>query len=356
MPRRPPMPPYATCAYNLAQSNEIEETPMTRPAPDRRRLLAPLVPAALASAASRAHAQDAWPTKPVTIVVPQAAGGANDTVARAFGQRLSVALGQPVVIENRTGAGGNVGTALVARAPKDGHTLMLTAQSAQTINPWLYKNTGFDPVKDFEPVMSVATAPYLLVANPQFPVSNLKDLVAYAKTRPGRIDYASAGNGTLNHLLGVMLNQRAGLHLVHIPYRGAAAAATDVVGGTVPITFGSFPGVFPFVKAGQLKVIGVATEKRTKLAPEMPTLAETLPGFHANSWYGLFAPAGTPKAVVDRIAAEGNKVLADPALVERLAGQGAEPAPSTPAQLATLLRDDLKLWQGIVKASGATID
>jgi tripartite-type tricarboxylate transporter receptor subunit TctC len=350
------MPPYATCAYNLAQSNEIEETPMTRPAPDRRRLLAPLVPAALASAASRAHAQDAWPTKPVTIVVPQAAGGANDTVARAFGQRLSVALGQPVVIENRTGAGGNVGTALVARAPKDGHTLMLTAQSAQTINPWLYKNTGFDPVKDFEPVMSVATAPYLLVANPQFPVSNLKDLVAYAKTRPGRIDYASAGNGTLNHLLGVMLNQRAGLHLVHIPYRGAAAAATDVVGGTVPITFGSFPGVFPFVKAGQLKVIGVATEKRTKLAPEMPTLAETLPGFHANSWYGLFAPAGTPKAVIDRIAAEGNKVLADPALVERLAGQGAEPAPSTPAQLATLLRDDLKLWQGIVKASGATID
>ena len=356
MPRRPPMPPYATCAYNVAQSNEIEETPMTRPAPDRRRLLAPLVPAALASAASRAHAQDAWPTKPVTIVVPQAAGGANDTVARAFGQRLSVALGQPVVIENRTGAGGNVGTALVARAPKDGHTLMLTAQSAQTINPWLYKNTGFDPVKDFEPVMSVATAPYLLVANPQFPVSNLKDLVAYAKTRPGRIDYASAGNGTLNHLLGVMLNQRAGLHLVHIPYRGAAAAATDVVGGTVPITFGSFPGVFPFVKAGQLKVIGVATEKRTKLAPEMPTLAETLPGFHANSWYGLFAPAGTPKAVIDRIAAEGNKVLADPALVERLAGQGAEPAPSTPAQLATLLRDDLKLWQGIVKASGATID
>jgi tripartite-type tricarboxylate transporter receptor subunit TctC len=329
---------------------------MTRPAPDRRRLLAPLVPAALASAAIRAHAQDAWPTKPVTIVVPQAAGGANDTVARAFGARLSTALGQPVVIENRTGAGGNVGTALVARAPKDGHTLMLTAQSAQTINPWLYKNIGFDPVKDFEPLMSVATAPYLLVANPQFPVSNLKDLIAYAKARPGRIDYASAGNGTLNHLLGVMLNQRAGLHLVHIPYRGAAAAATDVVGGTVPITFGSFPGVFSFVKAGQLKVIGVATETRTKLAPDLPTLAETLPGFHANSWYGLFAPAGTPKAVVDRIAAEGNKVLADPALAERLAGQGAEPAPSTPAQLATLLRDDLELWQGIVKASGATID
>lgn len=332
---------------------------MTRPAPDRGRLLAPFVPVALASAAAapgRARAQEAWPTKPVTIIVPQAAGGANDTVARAFGARLSQAIGQPVVIENRTGAGGNVGTVAAARAAKDGHTLMLTAQSAQTINPWLYRNTGFDPIKDFEPVMSVATAPYLLVANPSFGPSTLKELIAYAKTRPGRIDYASAGNGTLNHLLGVMLNQQAGIHLVHIPYRGAAAAATDVVGGQVPITFGSFPGVIPFVKSSQLKVIGVATATRTKLAPEMPTLAESLPGYHANSWYGLFAPAGTPKAVVERIAAEGNKVMADPALVERLAGQGAEPAPSTPEQLAKLLRDDLKLWQGIVKASGATVD
>ena len=332
---------------------------MTRPTPDRRRLLAPFVPGALAAGAlwPRAGAtQEAWPVKPVTLVVPQAAGGANDTVARAFGARLSQLIGQPVVIDNRTGAGGNIGTVLVARAPKDGYTLMLTAQSAQTINPALYRNPGFDPIKDFEPVMTVGTAPYLLVANPSFPVSSFKDFLAFAKTRPGRIDYASAGNGTLNHLLGVMLNQQAGLHLVHIPYRGAAAAATDVVAGQVPITFGSFPGVIPFVKAGQLKVLGVATERRTKLAPELPTLNETLPGFHANSWYGLFAPAGTPKAVVDRIAAEGAKAMADPAVVERLAGQGAEPAPSTPAELAKLLRDDLKLWAGIVKASGATID
>jgi tripartite-type tricarboxylate transporter receptor subunit TctC len=332
---------------------------MNRFDPQRGRLLAPFAPFALVSASlsSRAaRAQESWPTKAVTIIVPQAAGGANDTVARAFGARLSQAIGQPVVIENRAGAGGNVGTAQAARAPKDGHTLMLTAQSAQTINPWLYRNTGFDPVKDFEPVMSVATAPYLLVAHPSFPASSLKELIAYAKQRPGRIDYASAGNGTLNHLLGVMLNQRAGLHLVHIPYRGAAAAATDVVGGQVPIAFGSFPGLIPFVKSNQLKVIGVATEKRTKLAPDLPTLDESLRGFHANSWYGLFAPAGTPKAIVDRIAAEGAKVLAEPALVERMASQGAEPAPSTPAELTALLRDDLKLWAGIVKASGATID
>lgn len=323
--------------------------------PTRRRLLT--LPIALPAAWHAAlPAQEVWPTKPVTLIVPQAAGGANDTVARAFGQRLSSAIGQPVVIENRAGAGGNVGTAQAARAAKDGHTLMLTAQSAQTINPALYKNPGFDPIKDFEPVMSVGTAPYLLVANPAFPAKDLRELIAYAKARPGRVDFASAGNGTLNHLLGVMLNQRAGLHLVHIPYRGAAAAATDVVAGQVPITFGSFPGVMPFVKSGQLKVIGVATEKRTRLAPDLPTLNETLPGFFANSWYGLFAPAGTPKAIVDRIAAEGAKVLASPELAERLAGQGAEPAPSTPAELSKLLQDDLKRWAAIVKASGATVD
>ena len=312
--------------------------------------------ASLAVPAGQARAQEAWPTKAVTLIVPQAAGGANDTVARAFAQRLSAAIGQPVVVENRAGAGGNVGTAAAARAPKDGHTLMLTAQSAQTINPALYRNPGFDPIKDFEPVMTVATAPYLLVAHPKFPANTLKELIAYAKPRPGRIDYASAGNGTLNHLLGVMLNQRAGLHLVHIPYRGAAAAATDVVAGQVPITFGSFPGVMPFVKSGQLKVLGVATEKRTRLAPELPTLHESLPGLHANSWYGLFAPAGTPRVVVERIAEQGNRVIAQPDFGERLGGQGAEVSGSTPAELARLLQDELKLGAGIVKASGATID
>lgn len=303
-----------------------------------------------------ASAQESWPTKPITLVVPQAAGGANDTVARAFAQRLAVALGQPIVIENRPGAGGNVGTAHVARAAKDGYTLMLTAQSAQTINPALYKSTGFDPVKDFEPVMVVATAPYLLVAHPSFPAKTFREFLDYARTRPGKIDYASAGNGTLNHLLGVMLNDKARLHLVHIPYRGAAQAATDVAAGQLPITFGSFPGLMPFVKSGQLRVLGVATEKRSRLAPDLPTLNESLPGFFANSWYGLFAPAGTPKTIVNRIATEGAKVLANPELQERMAGQGAETAPSTPDQLAKLLADDLVLWARIVKASGAKID
>ncbi len=301
-------------------------------------------------------AQDTYPAKPIVIVVPQAAGGANDTVARAFAQRLGPAIGQSVVVENRTGAGGNVGTAQVARAPTDGYTLLLTAQSAQTINPALYRNPGFDPVNDFAPIMTVATAPYLLVAHPGFQAKTLKELIDLARQRPGKIDYASAGNGTLNHLLGVMLNSSAGLHLVHIPYRGAAAAAADVVGGQVPITFGSFPGVMPFVKSGKLQVIGVATEKRTRLAPELPTLNESLPGFFANSWYGLFAPAGTPQPIIQKLLTESTRVLASPDLQERMAGQGAETSPSTPEELARLVREELIMWARIVKESGATVD
>lgn len=315
-----------------------------------------LTMAGVALGVATAQAQDVFPSKPIVIVVPQAAGGANDTVARAFAQRLGPAIGQSVIIENRTGAGGNVGTAYVARAPKDGYTLMLTAQSAQTINPALYRNPGFDPINDFAPIMTVATAPYLLVANPSFPAKTLKELIELARTRPGKIDYASAGNGTLNHLLGVMLNSSAKLHLVHIPYRGAAAAAADVVSGQVPVTFGSFPGVMPFVKSGKLNVIGVATEKRTPLAPEVPTLAESLPGFFANSWYGLFAPAGTPKPIIDRILAVSTQVLKAPDMAERLAGQGAEVAISSPDELAKLVREELVMWARIVKESGATVD
>jgi len=342
-----------SASTRLAAQADHAVIPRTR----RACVTAGLTAAALSLfAPSLVHAQDSYPSKPVVIVVPQAAGGANDTVARAFAQRLGPAIGQSVVIENRTGAGGNVGTAHVARAPKDGYTLLLTAQSAQTINAALYRNPGFDPVTDFAPIMTVATAPYLLVANPAFPAKTLQELIALAKQRPGKIDYASAGNGTLNHLLGVMLNGAAGLHLVHIPYRGAAAAAADVVSGQVPITFGSFPGVMPFVKSGKLNVIGVATEKRTPLAPDVPTLAESLPSFSANSWYGLFAPAGTPKPIIDRVLSISTQVLAAPDLAERLAGQGAEVWAGNPDQLAKLVRDELVMWARIVKESGATVD
>jgi tripartite-type tricarboxylate transporter receptor subunit TctC len=299
---------------------------------------------------------DAYPSNLITILVPQAPGGANDIIARALGQKLATALGVAVIVDNKPGAGGNVGTAYVARQPKDGYTLLLNAQSVQTINPFLYRTVGFDPVKDFEPIMVVGVAPYLLAVNPSFPAKNLRELVALAKAQPGKINYASAGNGTVNHLLGEMLKMAAGIDIVHVPYRGAAAAATDVVAGQLPMTFGSFPGLMPFVRNGQLRVIGVCTEKRTQLAPELPTLAETIPGLYANAWYGLFAPAGTPREIVARLHSEIAKVMEAADMKERLAGLGVEAAPSTPEQLATLLRDDLGRWSKIVKESGARVD
>jgi tripartite-type tricarboxylate transporter receptor subunit TctC len=303
-----------------------------------------------------ASAADPYPSKLITIVVPQAPGGANDIIGRVLAQALPPVLGGPVIAENRQGAGGNVGTAYVARQPKDGYTLLVTAQSAQTINPFLYRNIGFDPVKDFDPVMVVGVAPYMLAVNPNFPARNLRELVALAKQSPGTIHYASAGNGTVNHLLGEMLKTAAGIDIVHVPYRGAAPAATDVVSGQVPMTFGSIAGLLPFVKAGQLRALGVCTETRTQLAPELPTLAETIPGLCANAWYGMFVPAGTPREIVLRLNTEITKLLMAPEIKDRFAGLGVEVAPSSPEQLAILMREDLARWAKIVKDSGAHVD
>ncbi len=303
-----------------------------------------------------ARAADPFPSKVITIVVPQAPGGANDVIARALAQRLSAVIGGPVIVENRQGAGGNLGTAYVARQPKDGHTLLLNAQSVQTINPFLYRKVPFDPVKDFDPVMVVGVAPYMLAVNPSVPAKNLRELVALAKASPGKFNYASAGNGTVNHLLGEMLKNAAGIDIVHVPYRGAAAAATDVVAGQVPMTFGSLAGLMPFVRSGQLRTLGVCTEKRTQLSPDLPTLAETIPGLYANAWYGLFAPAGTPKDIVTKLNTEIIKLMDNPEMRERLVGLGVESAPGTPEQLTTLMRDDLVRWAKIVKDSGAQLD
>ena len=306
------------------------------------------------SGASRAA--DPYPSKVITILVPQTPGGANDIIGRALAQKLAGAIGAPVIVENKPGAGGNVGTTYVARQPKDGYTLLLNAQSVQTINPFLYRNISFDPVKDFEPIMVVGVAPYLLVVNPSLPARNLSELVALAKAQPGKINYASSGNGTVNHLLGEMLKVAAGVDMVHVPYRGVAPAATDVVAGQVPVTFGSFPGLMPFVRSGQLRALAVCTEKRTQLAPDLPTMAETIPGLFANAWYGLFAPAGTPREIIAKVHSEVAKLLDGADMKERFAGLGVEPAPSTPDQLARLIREDLVRWGKIVKESGARVD
>ena len=303
-----------------------------------------------------ARAAEPYPSKLITIIVPQAPGGANDIIARALGQKLAATIGTPVIVENKAGAGGNVGTAYAAHLPKDGYSLMITAQSVQTINPFLYRKVPFDPVRDFEPVGLVGVAPYMLAVNPNFPAKNLRELIALAKVQPGKINYASAGNGTVNHMLGEMLKVAAGIDIVHVPYRGAAPAAADVVGGQLPMTFGSFPGLMPFVKSGQLRAIGVCTEKRTLLAPDLPTLAETVPGLYANAWYGMFAPAGTPKEIINKLHTEIVKAMNSSELKERLAVLGVEPTTSTPDQLALLMKDDLVRWAKIVKDSGAQLD
>lgn len=322
----------------------------------RRQLAAVAATMVCVAVAAPTMAQERWPSKAITIVVPQAAGGANDAIARVVAQKLSEQLGQPVVIDNRPGAGGNVGTAFSAKARADGYTLLVTADSTQVINPWLYKNVGFDPVKDFEPVAPLANAGYVLTAHPSFPARNVTELIALAKASPGKYAIASAGNGTLNHLIGEMLQKAAGIQLQHIPYKGSAAAATDVVGGQVPLSVQSLPSSIAFIKAGKLKVLGVVNEKRVAALPDSPTIGETIKGFGQTPWYGMFAPAGTPPAVVAQLQAEVAKALDNKDVVEKLAGVGAEPFKGTSSQLATLVRDDLVRWQRVVRETGATVD
>jgi len=248
---------------------------------------------ALALAIGSVNAES-YPAKTVTVIVPHGPGGANDAVARPFAHKIGANLGQAFVVDNRAGAGGNIGTGAAARSARDGYTLLLTVGSSHTINPSLYKSVPFDPVKDFEPIGLIGTAPYVLVVNPSLPVKTVQDLVALAKSKPGEINMASAGNGTLDHLLGEMFKTAAGVNLAHVPYKGASAANTDLVSGQVSVTFTSWPSVMSFVNSGKLRVIAVASESRSPLLPNVPTIAETVPGVSAVSWYGLFAPAGTP--------------------------------------------------------------
>ena len=311
---------------------------------------------ALMAVPAHAQSQGQYPSRPVTVIVPQAAGGANDAIARIVTQKLGEIMGQTFLVDNRPGAGGNVGTAQSAKAKPDGYTLMLTTNSAHVINPAIYKSTGFDPVKDFEPVGLVASAGYVLVANSSFPANSVAELIAQAKAKPGQISYASAGNGTLNHLIGEMFKRAAGIDMLHIPYKGSAGAATDVAGGQVPVSVQSLPSSLPFLQSGKIKVLGVVNEKRLASLPNVPTIGETLPGFGSTPWYGLLAPAGTPKDVVIKLQAALEKTLASKEVADKLAAQGCDVLVGSPAQFAALIRDDLPRWSKIVKDSGARID
>lgn len=297
-----------------------------------------------------------YPAKPVTLIVPQAAGGTNDIIARLIAQKLGENLGQSFIVDNRPGAGGNIGTAASARAAKDGYTLLLTISSAQAINPALYSNTGFDPVKDFEAVAAIASVPNLLVVHPSFPAQSLAEFIQLTRNNPGKYQFASAGNGTLNHLLGEMLNSMAGIQVQHIPYKGVAPALNDLLGGHVPIAFASVPSVIAHVRSGKLRALGVSSAERNAALPEVPAISEAVPGYSGDLWVGLFAVAGTPRDIVATLNSAVNKALADKDLKEKFAALGAQLLGGTPEQLNAMLRSDMARWAGVVKASGARLD
>ncbi len=297
-----------------------------------------------------------YPSKPITIVVPQAAAGTNDIVARIIAPSMGDALGTSIVVENKPGAGGNIGTQIVARSAKDGYTLLLTINSAQAINPALYKNPGFDPINDFVPLYYIGATPYVLVSPPGSPYKTLADVVSAAKKKPGELSYASAGNGTISHLLGAMLNTSAGIEMQHIPYKGVAPAINDVLGGQVPLAFASLPSALNYIKAGKLQAIAISSAKRSSAAPDIPTIAETFPDCVGEVWVAIFAPIGVNADIVKKIQSAMDKMMARPDVREKLMAQGLDLSPVPPVKLAALLKDELAKWVKIVKASGAQLD
>ena len=309
---------------------------------------------ALMAFAAISHAQD-FPSKPVKILVPQTPGGASDTLARIMAQKLSEKWGQPVVVENRAGAGGNVGMEVVANAPADGYTLLMSYVGTHAINGSLYKKLPFDPEKDFAPVATLATLPFVVVTRSDAKFRTIPELVATAKSR--EMTFGSAGNGSVNHLLGEMFNSAAGVKLVHVPYRGAAPAMQDLMGGQIDLVFTSLPSVSGAIKQGTLHAIAVTSAKRARSFANIPTIAEAgFQDFDVNPWFGLFAPAKVPAQVVRKINADVNELLKSKDVIDKFAAQGAEPYLTDPQQFAAVLKADIVKWGKVVKASGASLD
>ena len=308
-------------------------------------------------AGAGAAAAQTFPAKPVRIIVPQTPGGASDLLARVVGQKLSERWGQPVVVENRAGAGGNVGTDYVAKSPADGYTLLMSYVGTQAINGSVYKSLSYEPFKDFAPVATLATVPFALVVNQSFPAKSAGELIAFARTHPGQVNFGSAGNGSLNHLLGEMVNMNQGVKLVHVPYKGAAGALTDTISGQIQMTFSSLPSVAGHIRGDKLRALAVTGVRRSATFPNVPTFTEAgVPGLELSPWFGLLAPAGTPEAVVRKINADVAELLRDKDVLERFAGAGAEPYVTQPEQFGRILQDDIQKWSQVVKASGARID
>lgn len=309
---------------------------------------------AVTTATGIGHAQE-FPARPVKILVPQTTGGASDALARIMAQKLSEKWGQPVVVENKPGAGGNLGMEAVANSPADGYTLLMSYVGTHAINGALYKKLPFDPEKDFSPVATVATLPFVMVARNGAPYRTIPELVTAAKA--GRLTFGSAGNGSVNHLLGEMFNTAAGVKLVHIPYRGAAPAMQDLLGGQIDLVFTSLPSVAGSIRQGTLQPMAVTSLKRAASFPGIPTIDESgFKGFDVNPWFGLFAPAKVPQQVINRINADVNEILRSRETEERFASQGAEPYVTDPAEFARVLKADIARWSRVVKDSGANVD
>jgi tripartite-type tricarboxylate transporter receptor subunit TctC len=312
--------------------------------------------AALAAWPSYLLAED-FPTKLVRIIVPQTAGGATDTFARSIGQKLSERWKQPVVIENRAGAGGVIGTEAVAKAAPDGYTLLVTYEGSQAINPSLYENLPFDSVKDFVPIATIAVTPFLLVVGPQIKAKTFQEFLALARADPGKLNYGSAGNGSVNHLLGEMLQVEAGIRITHVPYKGAPQAISDVIGGHVDSAFASAPSVIASVQQGLVRALAVSSGERVAISPETPTIRESgVKDFDVNPWWGIFGPAGLSQSIVTKINSDVAEILKTPDFQEVLAKQGGTSLTSSPEEFGNLLRKDIAKWAKTVKAAGVKMN
>jgi tripartite-type tricarboxylate transporter receptor subunit TctC len=316
----------------------------------RRKFLHLAAGAAALPAVSRIARAQTYPTRPVRIVVGFAAGGQNDVVARLMGQWLAERLGQPFVVENRPGAGGNVGTEAVVRAPPDGHTLVMIAPSS-TINVTLYDKLNFNFIRDIAPVATITRQAQVMVVNPSFPAKTVAEFIAYAKANPRKLNMASGGTGTGQHLTGELFKLMAGINMLHVPYRGGAPAITDLIAGQVQVMFTSPPGMIEYITAGKLRALAVTTATRSEALPDVPPMGDFVPGFEATTWFGVGAPMNTPAEIVDKLNKEINAALADPRMKARISDMGAAPFVSSPAEFGKLLADETEKWGKVIRAA-----